>query len=156
MKRKLPVTDIVECVGEQILIVADDEGSEPDEIPSLPELIEIEQHLFFRLQAAFLATFDGILFAFLGARIIVVAASPDGHAPIRFLDVRHHLLVERVLEGFQALGHRLGVSVLRLEILDDLRIRFLAKPEIVVAHRGPMSGFMVLDDRRNGRRLGRP
>src|SRR5262249_20755618 len=56
------------------------------------------------------------------------------------------------LEGLSRLHHRIGISVLGLEIGADLGIRFVAQPEIVVGERASVDLGRVRDFLRNGRR----
>jgi hypothetical protein len=65
-------------------------------------------------------------------------------------DVGENFVIKRILERLQGLGHRLGIGVLLLEVLNDLGIRLVAKPVVVVDHNGAVAGFFVFDDRRDG------
>jgi len=50
------------------------------------EFILIEKYLFWRGEAALLAALNRILFAFLRARVVIIAAILHGHAEIGLLD----------------------------------------------------------------------
>ena len=87
MQTKLSVTEVVYGVGEKVLIVAHNECPQSYEFLSPSHFVEIEQHLFLRFQALFLAAIDRILLTFFGTRVVVVFAPPHGHGQIRLFDV---------------------------------------------------------------------
>ena len=153
MERVLPEADVVDGVGEQVVIVADREAAQGDELLVLAELVEIEQHFLGRFHAALAAALDGVLLAFLGARVVEIRASARGHGEIGLLDAGEHLLVEGVAEGLEVLRHRFGVGVLRFEIADDLGAGLLAQPEIGIDDGGAVAYLAVVDLR--GDRRGR-
>ncbi len=142
---------VIDGVGQQIVVVGNDEAAEADELAILAQGVEIEQDLFGSVHGAFSPALYGVLFAFLGARVVEVIAAAGGHGEVGLLDVPQHLLVDGVAEGLQVSGHRRGVGVLCFQILDDLGARLLAQPEVRIDHGGAVPGFPVVIVRRNGR-----
>ena len=141
---------VVDGVGEQIVVVADHEAAEADELAVLAESVEVEQNFLRGFHTALAPALDGVLLAFLGARVVEEFAAAGGHREIGLLDVPQHLLIDGVAEGFQVAGHGLGVGVFRLQVLHHLRTRLLAQPKVGVDHSGPMPRFAVFDAGRGG------
>ena len=77
LKRVLAIAGVVSAVGEQVAIVARNEAADAHELLALRQFILIEHDLFRRVEAAFLATEDRILFTFLSARVIEVISRSD-------------------------------------------------------------------------------
>jgi hypothetical protein len=94
----LAVAGAVGRVGEQIAVVARHERAERHEREALRELVQVEQDLFRRVEAALPPAQDRVLLPLLGARVVEETTPTIGRARVGFLDVPHHLLVEPVLE----------------------------------------------------------
>src|ERR1700736_2659409 len=107
------------------------------------ELVVVKHDLFSAGHAAFTAALCGILFTFLGPRVVIVFAAPGGDRQIRLLDAREHLGVEGVREWLDVFRHRIGVGVLGLEVVDRVGIGLLAKPVIVIDAGGAVTDFTV-------------
>jgi hypothetical protein len=123
---------IVGRIGEQVAVVADALRADAHVLLALRELVDVEINLFGGREAALLAAVDRILFALLGARIVVEPVLARRHGEVGLLDPPEHFLVERLLQRRERLHHRFGVGVLGLEVLHDLRTALLAQPEVLV------------------------
>ena len=75
---------------------------------------------------------DGVLLALLGARVIEIIVALGRHAEIGLLDPSEHLRIELGLKHDGVEGHRFGVAILVLEVLNGRGIVSIAKPEVVV------------------------
>ena len=99
------------------------------------ELIEIEEDLLRTVHAALAAAAIRVLLAFFGARVIDVLADSSRHGEIGLFDPTEHFFVQVLLQTLGRRHDRIGVGVLGLEILDDLRVRFFPQPEVIVLER---------------------
>src|SRR5207302_5645824 len=90
-------------------------------------------------EAALLPRIDRILLPLLGARVVVVLAEFVRNIDVGLLHVSEQLAVELLLQRLRICRHRRGVGVLRLEMRDDVGIRLLAQPEVVVDERVAMN-----------------
>ena len=98
----------------------------------LSQFVHIEQDFFVRLGADLLAAADRVLFTRLKPDVIkeVTFSIRDFH--IGFLHAAEHLVIKLFLKSIRRLHHRVGVSILSLEISADLRVRLLAQPKVVI------------------------
>ena len=151
----LPVTGDVSGVRQKIRIVADLETAQAEERVPFRGLVAVQQHFFRRVHAAFAPALDGILLAFFGARIVKIAIAAGGHREVSLLDAAQHFRIQRLFKRLQTFGHRVGVGVLGLQILDHRRIGFVAQPKVVVDHSGSMPLFAVLNAVSDRWRVGR-
>ena len=134
----------VDGVGDEVAVVADVQRAEGHELLALGELVQVQIDLLGRVEAPLPAAVDRVLLPLLGTRVVVEPAVAHRHREIRLLDPAEHLGVERVLQPLARLHDPRGVGVLRLEVGDDLGVRLLAQPEVVVGEAIPVQ---LADDR---------
>jgi hypothetical protein len=138
-----------------VYIVADREVAHPEKVVTLGKLVQIEQHFLRRLQVAFAPALDRILLPLFGARVVEVLSAPRRHRHVGLLDAAEHFLVERPLQFLLPGGHGLGIGVLRLQVVDDLRVRLLAQPPVMVDHLFAVPRLPVLNPLADRRERGR-
>src|SRR6266568_1767057 len=119
-------------ISEQLVVVADLEGAEPEKAVPFSELVEIKEQFFGCTFFVPAAVMIGILLSFLRASEIKMATQPVGNREIGLLDSPKHFLVKLVLKILGRLQSSVGVGVLGLEVCEHLRRFFAAKPIVVV------------------------
>ena len=128
----LAIAGRVRRIRQQVPVVAHRIPAEPEKRVPFGERVEIEQNLLRPLHAPLPAALVGILLPLLRARVIPVVAETIRHAQVGLLDAAEHLRVQRVLEFLRRRHHGVGVGILGFQVRDDLRVGFLAQPEVVV------------------------
>src|SRR5262249_47188046 len=149
-------TGVVRGVGQPVGVLARLVNADRHELFPGRQLILIDRDLFRGGYASLLASKDRVLFAFLPARVIEVAALMVRHVDVSLFDVADHLVIKLLLESLGGLHDGVGVGILCLQILRDLRIRLVAQPGIVVDQIAAVNvvlGVDLLGDRRRRRRI---
>ena len=156
---------VVGRVQEPRVVVAHFERADREERQALRHLVLVEEHLLGGVVAEAtvrprgLAAADRVLQALDRPAVVVEAAVARGDAEVGLLDPAQHLRVERLAERLQVGGRRLGVGVLRLEVLHDLGRALLPQPVVGVHERPPVPDLRVVlagGDRGRGRRRAGP
>ena len=119
-------------VRQQLVVIAPIHVAERHEFLPFGELVDVEKNLLRRIDGSLLAAENRVLFAFLRPAVEEIAALGIRRRVVGLLDPTKHLGVKRFLKLFVGRHHRVGVRVLGLEMIDDLRILLLAQPEIVI------------------------
>src|SRR5687768_1821260 len=135
LKRELPVAGSIGREGEQIAIVARLECTDGKKLVSLRHFVLVEKSLRTRAVATLAPQESRILFPFFRLRDVPVFAYLCRDAEIGLLDTAEHFLVELIDKRLVFAHMRLGERVLGFQILDYLRILFVAavaQPGIVV------------------------
>ncbi len=132
VQRVLAETGVVDRVGEQVLVFGDAEAAERHEGMAFGELVAVEDDLFGSIHRSLAAAVDGVLRAFDGARVVVVAGVAVGVGLVGLLDVAQHLAIEGFLEGLGGGHPGVGVGVFGFEIGGDLLGVFVAQPGVIV------------------------
>ena len=88
---------------------------------------------------------DGVVFALLGARVIVVLALTIGHVHVGLLDARQHLRIERFLKRRGGRHDRPGVGVLALQVRAHPGVVLVSQPMVVVHALPAVDGGLVRD-----------
>ena len=117
-----------------------------------PEQVLVQQHLLSRREAAALAAEDGILLAFHGSGVVVVAVLQLGHGQVGLLDPRDHFAEQALLQLAASAGHPLGVGVLGTEVSEDLGplAPVVTQPGVGIGPRHARDGVHVCPDRGDG------
>ena len=132
VQRVLAETGVVDGVGEQVLVFGDVEAAERHEGMAFGELVAVEDDLFGSIHRSLATAVNGVLRAFDGARVVVVAGVVIGVGLVGLLDVAQHLAIEGLLEGLGGRHPGVGVGVFGFEVGGDLLGVFIAQPGVVV------------------------
>src|SRR5450759_3999182 len=132
MKLILSESGRVQRVYEEFSVIANSIQSESEKLMSYGKFVEVEGNLFWRIEGFVLSTIDLVLLSLFCPCVVPILAVPVRHAEVRLLDPAENFFVERCLEIFRRLHHRLGVRIFRFEIGDNLGIGLFPKPEIIV------------------------
>src|SRR6266568_9619438 len=85
-------------IHEQLIVIADLEGAEPEKAVPFSELVEIKEHFFGCTFVVPAAVMIGILLAFLRASEIKIPTQPVGNREVGLLDSPKHFLVKLLLK----------------------------------------------------------
>ena len=144
-----------EC--EQIIIGANGLTTDGIVIEALCHLIDVEHHLFFRLEGPQLSAINSILLAFFVAAVVVVTIVQERHTLVVLFDAPHDFVEQVLLKGFGAIHHLFRVVIFPVEVIHNLGGLFIGfsclllfvtqtHPEIIVfqlkaVNRGDMGLF---------------
>ena len=157
VQSELAGADRVDRVGEQVAVVADDEGPPIQGVVPPGQGVQVEEDFLRGVRrGAPPADVDRIRPPLLGSRRVEVAAQPIGHLDVGLLEPGDLLEVERLAEGLDGLQDGVRVGILRFEVGDDLAVRLVAEPVVVVPTRLAVDGGDLRDrlGRRGHRRPG--
>src|SRR6266568_3619181 len=119
-------------IGEQLIIVADLEGTQPKKRMSLCKLIEVQQQLFGGTVCIAPPELKGVLLAFLGSGEVQIAAEQIGDREIRLQDAAKQFLVKLPLKSFGGLQYGVRISILCFQVGDNFGVLFMAEPRVMV------------------------
>src|SRR6266702_890173 len=114
-------------IGEQLIIVADLEGTQPKKRMSLCKLIEVQQQLLGGTVCIAPPEVKGVLLAFLGSGEVEIAAEQIGDREIRLQDAAKHFL-----KSFGGLQYRVRISIFCFQVGDNFGVFFMAEPRVMV------------------------
>ena len=123
---------LVEEVGHLAVVGTHRVASEDEGCLPLGHRVQVEEYLLGCFHRSLAATVGAVLFSLLGATVIVVAVAEGWVTLVILLDAAHDLIVNGLLELFCGGHYRVGVSVLRLEVVNHFGIVLVFQPEIVV------------------------
>jgi hypothetical protein len=137
-------------VGEPSRVVGDVGGADRKEGLALGEQVAVENDVLLRIDggsgnSAALAAVDGVLAAFLGARVVPPFAVAEGDRDVSLLHVREHFLIKVFAQSVERRHHGLDVGIFRVEIGGDFGILLFAQPCVVVGERDAVKlGLLVI------------
>src|SRR5579863_4901522 len=90
--------------------------------------VQVEQQFVVGVFRVAPAEVHCVLLAFFGAREIEVTAEAIGNGQVGLLNPAEHFLIELLLKGLGTSKHGIGVSILSVEVGDNLGVLLVVKP----------------------------
>jgi hypothetical protein len=122
----------VAAVGQQVAVVADHPHVDLVKLVVRCQRVHVQDDLLPGAGSDRLAAINGVLLAFPGSRVIGPGTHSHRRGGIGLIDPAQEFPVELVLQRRRRLHDRVGVGILVLQVLDDLRVLLAAQPVIII------------------------